>query len=70
MVLETIRLGRLVWYNYSLAEAKSLKIGLKGLSGYHSNEMAGEAARQGASGLNKRATLTKISLSLSSNFLL
>ncbi len=35
------------------------KLGLKGLSDYHSNETAVEAARRGASGLNKRATLTK-----------
>jgi hypothetical protein len=35
------------------------KIGLKGLSNYHSNETVVEAARWGASGLNKRATLTE-----------
>jgi hypothetical protein len=33
------------------------KLGLKGLSDYHSNETAVEAVRQGASGPNKRATL-------------
>jgi hypothetical protein len=35
------------------------KLGLKGLSDYHSNEMAVEAARRETSGPNKRATLTK-----------
>ncbi len=35
------------------------KLGLKGLSDYHSNETAVEAARRGASGPNKRATLIK-----------
>ncbi len=35
------------------------KLGLKGLSDYHSNEMAVEAARWEASGPNKRATLMK-----------
>jgi hypothetical protein len=35
------------------------KLGFKGLSDYHSNEMAVKAARQEASGPNKRATLTK-----------
>ncbi len=34
------------------------KLGLKGLSDYLSNETAVEAARQGAHGRNKRATLT------------
>ncbi len=35
------------------------KLGLKGLSGYYTNEIAVEAARWGVTGLNKRATLTK-----------
>ncbi len=35
------------------------KLGLKGLSDYRSNETVVEAARRGASGLNKRATLTE-----------
>ncbi len=35
------------------------KLWLKGLSDYHSNEMAVEPARREASGPNKRATLTK-----------
>jgi hypothetical protein len=35
------------------------KLGLKGLCNYHSNEIAVKEARQGASGPNKRATLTK-----------
>jgi hypothetical protein len=34
------------------------KLGLKGLSDYLSNETAVEAARRGARGPNKRATLT------------
>ncbi len=34
------------------------KLRAKGLSDYHSSETIVEAARQGASGLNKRATLT------------
>jgi hypothetical protein len=40
-------------------EAKSLKTKVKGLSDYQSNETTVKAARQGASGPNKRATLTK-----------
>ncbi len=40
-------------------EAKSLKTRVKGLSDYYSNETAVGAARQGASGPNKRATLTE-----------
>jgi hypothetical protein len=36
------------------------KLGLKGLSDYHSNEMAVEAARRKASGPNGRAILTNI----------
>ncbi len=35
------------------------KLGLKGASDYYSNEIALEAARREARGLNKRATLTK-----------
>jgi hypothetical protein len=54
MVLEMTRQGRLVWWSRSSAEAKSLKLGLKGLSDYHSNEIAVKAARRGASGLNKK----------------
>ncbi len=38
-------------------KAKSLKIGLKGLSDYYSSEIAVEATRWEDSGLNKRATL-------------
>jgi hypothetical protein len=34
------------------------KLGLKGLSDYDSNEIEVKAARQGACGPNKRATLT------------
>ncbi len=34
------------------------KLGLKGLSDYHSNETAVQAVRQGTIGLTKRATLT------------
>jgi hypothetical protein len=56
IVLEMIRRGRLVAAQW---RPRVSQLGLKGLSDYHSNEMAVEAARQGASEPNKRATLTK-----------
>ncbi len=58
MVLEMIRRGRLVRQSSSSAEAKSLKAKAKGLSSYHSNETAAEAARREARGPSLRATLT------------
>jgi hypothetical protein len=39
-------------------EVKSLKLRAKGLFDFHSSETVVEVARQGASGPNKRATLT------------
>jgi hypothetical protein len=59
MVLEMNRRGRLVQKRQSSVEARSLKttVGLKGLSNYRSNETAVEAARQGALGRVKMATL-------------
>ncbi len=57
-VLKTIRQGRLVWK--AIAQQRpSLKTRVKGTVDYHSNEIAHEAAIQGASGLNKEATLVK-----------
>jgi hypothetical protein len=50
MVLEMIRLRRLVQQSHSSAKAKSL--GLKGPSNYYSNEIAVDAARRWVSGLN------------------
>jgi hypothetical protein len=41
-----------------LSRGRESKLRDKGLSDYHSNEIVVEAARQGASGPNKRATLT------------
>jgi hypothetical protein len=41
-----------------------LKLGLKGLSEYYSNEIVDEAARLEASGLNKMATLTEYLLNM------
>ncbi len=57
MVLEMIRWGG--WSGRAIDQQRPRisKLGLKGLSYYHSNEKAVEAARQEASGLNKRATL-------------
>jgi hypothetical protein len=59
MVLKIVRGGG--WSGRAVAQWKPRvsKLGFKGLSDYHSNEMAVEAARREASGLNKRATLTK-----------
>jgi hypothetical protein len=59
MVLETIRGGG--WSGRAIAQRtpRVSKLGLKGLSGYYSNEIAVEAARRGVTGLNERATLTK-----------
>jgi hypothetical protein len=50
MVLEMIRRGRLVRYSHSSAEARVSKLGLKGPSNYHSNEIAVEAARREGGG--------------------
>jgi hypothetical protein len=57
MVLEMIRLVRLIRWSRSSAEAKSLKTRAKGLSDYHSSEAVVEAAIRGANGPNKRATI-------------
>jgi hypothetical protein len=48
------------WSGRAIAQRRPRvsKLRLKGLSNYHSNDTAVEAARRGASGLNKRATLT------------
>ncbi len=53
--------GRGGWSGRAVAQQRTRdsKLGLKGLSNYRSNETAVKAARQGASGPNKRATLTK-----------
>jgi hypothetical protein len=59
MVLEMIRQGRLTSTAIAQQSSRVSKLGLKGLSDYHSNEIAVEAARRGASGPNKRATLMK-----------
>jgi hypothetical protein len=53
MVLKMIRQGRLIQKSHISAEAKSLKTRVEGLSNYHSNKTAVEAARWEASGLNK-----------------
>jgi hypothetical protein len=59
MVLEMIRGG--CWSGRAVARRRPRvkKLGLKGLSDYHSNKMAVKAARWGATGPNKRATLLK-----------
>jgi hypothetical protein len=58
MVPETIRRGH--WSGRAVAQQRPRvpNLGLKGLSNYHSNETAVEAARRGASGPGKRATPT------------
>ncbi len=52
--------GREGWSGRAITQRRPRvsKLGLKGLSDYHSNETAVEAARRGANGPNKRATLT------------
>ncbi len=59
MILEMI--GRESWSGRAMAERRPRvsKLGLKGLSNYHSNKMAVEAGRPEASGPNKRAILTQ-----------
>ncbi len=57
-----LRSGGGGWYGRAIARwrPRVSKLGLKGLSDYHSNEMAVvAAARQKGSGPNKRTTLTK-----------
>jgi hypothetical protein len=60
MVLEMIRWGRGGWSGRADAHRRPRvsKLRDKGLSDYHANETVVEAARQGASGPNKRDTLT------------
>jgi hypothetical protein len=52
MVLEMI-MGRLIKSSCSSAEARVSKLRLKGLSDYYFHEIAVEAARREASGLDK-----------------
>jgi hypothetical protein len=62
MVLEMIRRGRLVWKSRSSAEAKSLKIRVKGtvwLPWQWDRSRGSQTARRGDSRPNKRATLTE-----------
>ncbi len=49
------------WFGTAVTQRRPRvsKLGLKGLSEYHFNETAVEAARWGASGPNKTATLTE-----------
>jgi hypothetical protein len=62
MVLEMIRGGG--WFGKAIAQRRPRvsKLGLKGLSNYHSNEIAVETARWGASGPNKKGWTTALSL--------
>jgi hypothetical protein len=61
MVLQMIRWRSLVQKGHSSAEAKSSKLGLKELSDYYFSEIAVEAARREASGLNKNGYSHRIS---------
>jgi hypothetical protein len=54
MVLKMIRRGRLSGRAAAQWRPRVSKLELKGLCNYYSNEIAVEAARWGASGLNKR----------------
>jgi hypothetical protein len=58
MFLKMIRQGRLVRRAEAQQRPRVSKLRAKGLYNYHSSETEVEAARQGASGPNKRATLT------------
>jgi hypothetical protein len=55
------QLGGASWSGQAVAQRRPRVsiLGLKELAGYHSTEMTVEKARLGASGQNKRATLTK-----------
>jgi hypothetical protein len=58
MVLKMIRRGRLVRYRSEAQRRPRVsKLRAKGLSDYHSSETVVKAARRGASGPYKRATL-------------
>jgi hypothetical protein len=58
-VLEMIRQGRLSGRAIAQQRSRVSKLGIKGLSDYHSNETTVKAAKREASGPNKTATLTK-----------
>jgi hypothetical protein len=58
-VLEIIRGGETGSTEPQLSGGQNLKTRVKGLSDYYSNEIAVKAARQEASGPDKRVTLTE-----------
>jgi hypothetical protein len=58
MVLEMIKWGRLSNRAEAQQRPRISKLRAKRLSDYHPSETVVEAARRGASGLNKRVTLT------------